>query len=50
MDLIDVLVWLGTLTFAITGALSLRVGSRLADLSLPVPRQPHNPDTVNALD
>ena len=121
MDLIDILVWLGTLTFAITGALVavrkrfdlvgvvflgavtaigggsirdlmagvipptpltdparlwgiviafllvpvssnlgitagiavalvLRVVSRLADLSLPVPRQPHNPDTANALD
>ncbi len=31
-------------------ALVLRVGSRMADLSLPVPRQPHNPDTANALD
>lgn len=31
-------------------ALVLRIGSRLANLSLPVPRQPHNPDIANALD
>jgi uncharacterized membrane protein YeiH len=38
------------LTAGIAVALVLRVGSRLADLSLPVPRLPHNPDTANALD
>lgn len=38
------------LTAGISVALVLRVGSRMADLSLPVPRQPHNPDTANALD
>ncbi|CAN5773874.1 trimeric intracellular cation channel family protein [soil metagenome] len=38
------------LSAGIAMALVLRIGSRLANLSLPVPRQPHNPDTANALD
>ncbi len=38
------------LTAGIAVALLIRVGSRMANISLPVPRQPHNPDTANALD
>lgn len=38
------------LAAGIAVALVLRVGSRMADLSLPVPRQPHEPDIANALD
>lgn len=47
MDLIDVLVWPGGAGIAAPPV--LRVGSRL-DLSLPVPHQPHEPDTADALD
>lgn len=47
MDLIDVLVWPGGA--GIAAAPVLRVGSRL-DLSLPVPHQPNEPDTADALD
>lgn len=47
MDLIDVLVWRGSAGIAVAPV--LRVGSRL-DLSLPVPRLPHEPDTADALD
>jgi hypothetical protein len=47
MDLIDVLVWPGGAGIAVAPV--LRVGSRL-DLSLPVPHQPHEPDTADALD
>lgn len=47
MDLIDILVWPGGGGIAVAPV--LRVGCRL-ELSLPMPRQSHEPATADALD